>query len=449
LNHFTRLVLSAGLLAGATVAAGPSVAFGPVSPPAGISYLQRVAVYGDKDHRRTEPEWAKQTGQSLETVRDRYAATGKLICGGRRATAQLTISNDIITTAAHVVRLKDGCATIDPRSCSFEVTTPNGLREYRVGQLVARGACAANASRLATMVNDWAVLKLERPVDGVAPYRVDANKTLGLWQGDRVVNVAHSVDFTRRTGPVEHPKHIAECTIHNLAPSAPPRVIATDCDAAQGASGGSLLSDPGGEAEPILIGVLSGTHETPRAAAEAGRRGRPTAKPFDLMTWSTVHVALSHEFLDAVLRAAHQEPAMAHAQPSMQIASALLSAAILPPAMSQSGPSSGPSDSGVRKLAFPSASSAPESNPTWNRQVYDRAQQYWSKIDKATGTAPQPVVTFVLNRSGAVLSAQVTTSSGDATLDQKAEAAVRTASPFPEAPAIERGEVFTFAVPMR
>ncbi|MGH6736889.1 MAG: hypothetical protein ACRECX_12570 [Methyloceanibacter sp.] len=65
---------------------------------------------GELDYR-TEEEYAKEHGLSLDEVRGRYAATGVVECGGKAVgSAQLTAWGDVVTTAAHIFVNPDNCA---------------------------------------------------------------------------------------------------------------------------------------------------------------------------------------------------------------------------------------------------------------------------------------------------------------------------------------------------
>ncbi len=57
------------------------------------------------DTRMTVAEYAAKKGLSVETVENRFAATGVFSCpSGGKGTAQLTGANDVVTTSAHVFR---------------------------------------------------------------------------------------------------------------------------------------------------------------------------------------------------------------------------------------------------------------------------------------------------------------------------------------------------------
>jgi hypothetical protein len=56
----------------------------------------------DENGRMTEEEYAAAKGQSLEDIRDRFAATGRLDCKNSRGTAQLTGDGRTLTMSGHM-----------------------------------------------------------------------------------------------------------------------------------------------------------------------------------------------------------------------------------------------------------------------------------------------------------------------------------------------------------
>jgi protein TonB len=86
------------------------------------------------------------------------------------------------------------------------------------------------------------------------------------------------------------------------------------------------------------------------------------------------------------------------------------------------------------------------SNASWHALVSAHLQRHKpnSPLEKGTCT-----VAFTVDRSGQVLGARLSSSSGSAVLDRLAVAAVQGASPVPAPPADVAGSRFPFNVPIR
>jgi hypothetical protein len=153
--------------------------------------------------------------------------------------------------------------------------------------------------------DDWAVMKLSRPVKGVVPYRVDPARSLRV--GDRVMSVCRSADFLRAgPGGVNFsPKHFSNCTIKAVYPEYPdpPR---SDCDVADMCSGGGVLS--GNQNNPALLAIHTVQPETHDELKSAVKSKTVNIRPYDETAWSTEEVPVSGKFLDAILKAAGLPP---------------------------------------------------------------------------------------------------------------------------------------------
>ena len=161
------------------------------------NFIREVAVFGNVEHRKTVPEFAAATGQRAEDVQKKYSATGTLICSGREGSAQVTLKDNIITTAAHTLFDSVTCVQKSaPSDCVFMLRGSGGdLQKIKVKELKATGyKCPA----VPTPDLDWAVLSLETPAKNVSPYGVESPPVKGLLAGDQVTFVAHSVDFWRK-----------------------------------------------------------------------------------------------------------------------------------------------------------------------------------------------------------------------------------------------------------
>src|SRR5687767_12783115 len=118
-------------------------------------FVPAVSMETDK---RVSPE----TGANSK-IGARYGATGLVRCGGAIGTAQLTLRNDIITTAAHVLIGSDG----QPRaSCTFQPA--GGGAAVAIDAASVRAGSRSPLSEPAT--RDWAVARLTQPIANATPY---------------------------------------------------------------------------------------------------------------------------------------------------------------------------------------------------------------------------------------------------------------------------------------
>jgi hypothetical protein len=268
-------------------------------------FVLPVGIYGDVDRRMTEAEYAQATHQSPSDIRQRYAPTGTLFC--RTATeefegsAQLTLANDVITTAAHLLaRNRLSCENIlDVTACVFTIQAAGRTQQIAVERLVGMGfKCPAPPKEY----QDWAVMKLLRPARDVTPYRVDPTLIDNLKPGDKVINVCHSQDFQRKGagGEATFPKHIGGCEIKRTYRRF--GVASTDCDIGETCSGGSLLRRD--DDDPALLGILEGSFETAAQAQRSLATGLLNKGKYVENVWATHHVLITGEFLDMVRRAA-------------------------------------------------------------------------------------------------------------------------------------------------
>jgi hypothetical protein len=161
--------------------------------------LHQVAVYGDHDHRLNEADFAASVGESKRTIRERFAATGYFDCGEGPASAQVTVRNDIITTAAHTLYRRDSCVPKGPvEKCVFSYTKNDGTpRHVLIRKLLGVGYwCPGTPDQKPAQKLDWAVLRLESAADGVTPYQVEAFPAKGLKNGSSVVLGSELINFS-------------------------------------------------------------------------------------------------------------------------------------------------------------------------------------------------------------------------------------------------------------
>jgi V8-like Glu-specific endopeptidase len=244
------------------------------------------------DARLTLTDFARKTGQDPALFETRYAATGMVVCSGVYSTAQLTVKNDLVTTAAHAFYDTDGNPRGDLSTCSFmvmvegrQLTIPLDVKSLQVG---SRNPYAVSP------VHDWAVVRLVQPVDKAQPYGIT---TLGP-VGTAVDMLAHR----HRGWAYDGRKAIEGCAIRTESriERNTPREIAIDCSAGEGASGSAIML----KGQSAMVGIYVGWRST--------HPDRPG--PFS-MTHMNFGVSIEGPFRNAILAAA-MEPMVEQGKPS-------------------------------------------------------------------------------------------------------------------------------------
>lgn len=239
-----------------------------------------------------------------ERVQKRYEATGVLRCGSKEGSAQLTSTQDLITTAAHILIDPNTCKQITRvESCTFTVRTHRQYQSVRVRNLVASGFSRCElVTELSKASGDWAVLKLDRPLANVTPYQVDELLIGELQRGDNLTAVAHSADFVD-LDPVAmiraHPKYANACQLMDVFAGG---ILGTTCAAGEAASGGSLLAE---RENPRLVAITVGDQETKQQEHDAIVTGIPNKRRYDKLRWATYYKLIAGDFLDAIKGAAY------------------------------------------------------------------------------------------------------------------------------------------------
>lgn len=240
------------------------------------------------EDRKTEAEYARENGMTIEEVRSQFGATGQLICngidGGREfASANVTIRKDILTTSAHVFQDPKTCKeVVKAENCKFEYKNPSdgAKREMRVERLVASGF-ECDGPKVIDPYQDWAILKLTGEAR-VEPYEIP-NRALieRLRRGN--VNVTTAMgkqdDFFRRDdgGNKFFPgKSIGNNEIVESfeGDRGELLIFTTSADAGNGGSGGGLTTPSDSvKGKRVLAAIHQGATETDdmlKAARESG-----------------------------------------------------------------------------------------------------------------------------------------------------------------------------------
>jgi hypothetical protein len=79
-----------------------------------------VVVFG-ADQRATAENFALTHHIEADALRRQYAATGIVRCGAAHGSGQLTVADDVVTTAAHVLYDRNGKLRGDAEHCHFVV----------------------------------------------------------------------------------------------------------------------------------------------------------------------------------------------------------------------------------------------------------------------------------------------------------------------------------------
>ncbi|MGH6801503.1 MAG: trypsin-like peptidase domain-containing protein, partial [Methylocella sp.] len=128
-----------------------------------------VVVFG-KNSRRSVEEFAAEQKLNAAELRSRFAGSGVIECGDAHGAGQLTLANDLVTTAAHVFFDEKGA----PRAkvCFFSIE--NHGKETKVPINLGSIIAGSTNPYAVAAVHDWAVAHLTHPVEGVTPYGLAA-----------------------------------------------------------------------------------------------------------------------------------------------------------------------------------------------------------------------------------------------------------------------------------
>ena len=218
----------------------------PTLPATPALQATPVVAFGTSG-RKTADVFASEHGADAQALKRTYAASGLITCGDAHGAGQLTEATNVVTTAAHVLFDEDG----KPRApvCIFSLVSEG--KPIRVPVDLSTVVAGSRKPYSVQAVHDWAVVKLERPIDGVAPYQlaetVAVNKDVLFaarghfdWGNGR----AMSLEACRLQAQLNKG---AEGT----------REFAFDCETGDGASGGAVLLGDDGHIGAILVGWRS------------------------------------------------------------------------------------------------------------------------------------------------------------------------------------------------
>ena len=245
----------------------------------GLSSQADALVFG-KGSRRTVEEFAAEQKLDAGELRARFAGSGLIECGKAHGAGQLTLANDLVTTAAHV--FFDERGALRAKTCYFAMEDHG--KEIRV-PIDASSIVAGSTNPYAiAAVHDWAVARLVHPVEGVTPY--------GLADGAKQNT---PIEFVAR-GHIDWGEgrklSMEKCHLHDQlsAGEEGTREFSFDCETGDGASGGALMM---GSSKPAIGAILVGWRSN---------------KPFRAVPFSRTHynfaVTIEGAFRKAVVTAA-------------------------------------------------------------------------------------------------------------------------------------------------
>jgi Trypsin-like peptidase domain len=210
--------------------------------------LVPIVVFGDHP-RLTVEQFASQNHLDLGDVKRRHAASGVIHCGNARGAGQLTLTDSVITTAAHVLFDEHGQPRGDSAHCFFTATVAG--QEVTTAIDVASVVSGNKDPYAKPAVHDWAVARLLRPVKGATPYGLGAPAQAA--EDIRFVARGHSDWGSGRTMSMEN------CRLRDALSSGSEgtREFSFDCDAGVGASGGAVLNASGGRLLGVFVGYRS------------------------------------------------------------------------------------------------------------------------------------------------------------------------------------------------
>jgi hypothetical protein len=227
----------------------PEFSFEPAPP-----YVRPVVVFG-KNSRRSVEDFAAENHLNPTLLRRTYAASGLIECGNLHGAGQLTLTDQVVTTAAHVFFDEKGVPTA--KSCVFMLE--NDGKQISVPIDLSSIIAGSTDPYAVAEVHDWAVARLTRPIEGIQPYGIADAPYAEL-----------PVEFVAR-GHIDwgegHRLSMEKCHLHDqlAVGKEGTREFSFDCDTGDGASGGAVLAQT---EKPEITAVLVGwTSNKPFRAA--------------------------------------------------------------------------------------------------------------------------------------------------------------------------------------
>jgi hypothetical protein len=231
-------------LFGASVPASAVPLISQQRPEVAPDQIVPVVVFG-RNSRRSVEEFAAEQKLNAAELRTRFSGSGLVECGEAHGAGQLTLANDIITTAAHVFFDEKGA----PRAKTCYFALENHGKEMRVPIDLGSIVAGSTDPYAIEAVHDWAVARLTHPVDDVTPF------SLADTAGPNT-----PVEFVAR-GHIDwgdgRKLSMEKCRLRDqLSVGAEgTREFSFDCETGDGASGGAVVMTPD---KPAIGAILVG-----------------------------------------------------------------------------------------------------------------------------------------------------------------------------------------------
>ena len=197
----------------------------------------------------TAQQYAERNHLDAGEVKRRHAASGVIHCGDARGAGQLTLTDSVITTAAHVLFDEQGRPRGDSAHCFFSATV--GGEEVTTAIDVGSVIAGSRAPYAGSAVHDWAVARLLQPIHGPTPYALGPHA-----QANQAVEFVARGHSDWGAGSV---MSMEDCQLRGVlsAGAEGTRELSFDCDAGVGASGGALLTASGNRLLAVFVGFRS------------------------------------------------------------------------------------------------------------------------------------------------------------------------------------------------
>ena len=209
-----------------------------------------VVVFG-ADARATIENFAIQRRLDPTALRRRYAGTGIVRCGASHGSGQLTVADDVITTAAHVFYDRNGALRGDSAHCRFIIDT--GGQEISTAIEVKSLIVGSTNPYNEDAVNDWAVAKLARPVREAEPYPL-APENRESAQTPVLYVARGAIDWQAGQKASMQDCRLRDDLVNGAEGT---REFSFDCAAGVGGSGSGLFDRDGGGLMAVFVGFRS------------------------------------------------------------------------------------------------------------------------------------------------------------------------------------------------
>lgn len=226
-------------------------------PALGKERLTQLAgPIGKIPNRFLYQKYADDHHMKLEEVYQLFSFNGRLVCNGT-ATANITLENNVLTTVAHAVyTFAPNCkkAGNDWKDCHFyRILGPNQFSEpYDIESVEAGDSCPKDEG---VDKNDWAVIRLKKPVEGANRLIVSDDCVAK----PDVVGMSFSAQSRDTLQSDRLPEMFGRCSI--LHEHYRGIVVQGDCSLGYGSSGGAFACELGSQL--ALGGLNLGSNKDP------------------------------------------------------------------------------------------------------------------------------------------------------------------------------------------